>query len=195
MAIYSRTPNATDQMKTTPHQLNADLQNNARITLIDVRTPVEHEEMHIDGSLLMPLDSLDAEAVKTAAAGGTCVIICHSGKRAQRAIEKLQAAGCENLSLLEGGVTAWQSAGFPLNRSEKKRLPLMRQVHLTIGLCVLTASILSLTVDPRFAYVAAFFGAGLTMAGATGWCGLALLISKMPWNKVECGCGTSSCSV
>jgi rhodanese-related sulfurtransferase len=183
-------------MKTTASQLNQDLQSQSRVILIDVRTPVEHEETRIEGSLSMPLDSLSPQAVKDASAGADqCVLICHSGKRAERAYEKLHAAGCANLRILDGGVTAWQEAGLPLKHSEKKRLPLMRQVHLTIGLCVLTASCLAATVDPRFAWVAAFFGAGLTMAGATGWCGLALLLSKMPWNKVNADCGTSSCSV
>ncbi len=183
-------------MKRSVNQLHQDLQSGKRVTLIDVRTPVEYEEMHIAGSRLIPLDRLDADAVKSAAAGtDQCVIICHSGKRAGQAFEKLAAAGCENLSILEGGVSAWQAAGLPLNQSEKKRLPLMRQVHLTIGLSVLVGSILALMVDPRFAWLTAFFGAGLTLAGATGWCGLALLISKMPWNKVECGCGKSSCEV
>ena len=183
-------------MKTTASQLNQDLQSQSRVILIDVRTPVEHEEMRIEGSLSMPLDSLSPQAVKEASAGAEqCVLVCLSGKRAERAYEKLQAAACTNLRILEGGVTAWQGAGLPLRRSEKKRLPLMRQVHLTIGLCVLTASCLAVTMDPRFAWVAAVFGAGLTLAGATGWCGLALVLSKMPWNKVKCGCGTSSCSV
>jgi rhodanese-related sulfurtransferase len=183
-------------MKIQAKQLNQDLQAGKRITLIDVRTPVEHEEMHIEGSLLMPLGALDAVAVKAAAGeSGQCVIICHSGKRAEQAFQKLQAAGCDKLAILAGGVSAWQAAGLPLQRSEKKRLPLMRQVHLTIGLSVLIGSVLALTVDPRFALVPAFFGAGLTLAGATGWCGMALVLSKMPWNKVECGCGKSSCSV
>ena len=183
-------------MKIQARQLDQDLQSGKQVTLIDVRTPVEHDEMHIEGSRLMPLGDLDAAAVKSATGGsGQCVIICHSGKRAEQAFQKLQAAGCGNLAILEGGVTAWQSTGLPLVRAEKKRLPLMRQVHLTIGLSVLTGSILALVVDPRFAFIPAFFGVGLTMAGATGWCGLALLISKMPWNKVECGCGKSSCSV
>lgn len=177
-------------------QLSHDLQAGKPATLIDVRTPVEYAEAHLANSLLMPLDTLDAAAVKAAAAtDAPCVIICQSGKRAQRAFETLQAAGCANLVILDGGVAAWQAAGLPLIRSAKKRLPLMRQVHLTIGVCVLSSSILAFTTDTRFALVAAFFGAGLTLAGATGWCGLAMLLAKMPWNKVECGCAKSSCSL
>ena len=178
-------------------QLNQDLQSGKRITLIDVRTPVEHDEMRIAGSQLMPLDSLDPAAVKSASAGSDqCVLICRSGKRADQAFQKLHAAGCEKLVILDGGVLAWESAGLPLERSERKVLPLMRQVQLVVGLLSLTGSILALTVHRNFALIPAFLGAGLTFAGTTGWCGLAILLSKMPWNKVQCGGGNvKSCSI
>lgn len=184
-------------MKIQANQLNQDLQSGKRITLIDVRTPVEHDEMHIAGSKLMPLDRLDPAAVKAASGNAEqCVLICRSGKRAGQAYEKLQAAGCDKLVILDGGVTAWESAGLPLNHSSKNRLPLMRQVQLIIGLLALTGSILALTVNKNFALLPAFLGAGLTLAGSTGWCGLAILLSKMPWNKIEGSCGkTTSCSV
>ena len=184
-------------MKIQATQLNQDLQSGKRVALIDVRTPVEHDEQRISGSHLMPLDRLDANAVKsTAQSAEQCVIICRSGKRAEQAFQKLQAAGCENLSILDGGVTGWESAGLPLERSERKRLPLMRQVQLVIGVLALVGSILALTVHKNFAIIPAFLGAGLTMAGATGWCGLAILLSKMPWNKVDGGgCTVTSCSI
>jgi rhodanese-related sulfurtransferase len=175
-------------MKVQATQLQHDIQSGKRVALIDVRTPVEHREMHIAGSVLMPLDLLDPAAVRAASAGtDNCVLICLGGKRAEQAYRKLQAAGCENLSVLEGGVTAWESAGLPLERSARKCLPLMRQVQLTVGVLALTGSILALTVHKNFALIPAFLGAGLTLAGSTGWCGLAILLSRMPWNKSACG--------
>lgn len=183
-------------MKVQSKQVQQDLQSGRRLTLIDVRTPVEHEEMHIAGSVLMPLDRLDPVAVKDASAGAeSCVLICHGGKRAEQAFRTLQAAGCENLSILEGGVSAWESAGLPLERSAGKCLPLMRQVQLVVGVLALVGSILALTVDKNFAIIPAFLGAGLTLAGSTGWCGLAILLSKMPWNKVAYCQTARSCSV
>jgi len=184
-------------MNMQSQQLQKDLQSGKSITLIDVRTPVEYEEMHIAGARLMPLDKLDPQAVRSASAGSeACVLICRSGKRAEQAHQKLHAAGCENLVILDGGVTAWESAGLPLQRTERKVLPLMRQVQLIIGLLALTGSILALTVHKNFAILPAFLGAGLTMAGSTGWCGLAILLSKMPWNKVQCAGGNvKSCSI
>jgi len=184
-------------MKIHPRQVQEHLDSGKRVALIDVRTPVEHDEMRIGGSHLVPLDSLDHETVKArSAAADQCVLVCRSGKRAEQAFQKLQAAGLENLTVLDGGVMAWESAGLPLERSASNRLPLMRQVQLIIGVLALLGSVLALTVHKNFALLPAFLGAGLTMAGATGWCGLAILLSKMPWNKVTCGGGkVKSCSV
>lgn len=175
-------------MKVQANQIHQDIQSGKRVALVDVRTPVEHREMHIAGSLPMPLDQLDPAAVKAATSGvENCVLVCRSGKRAEQAFQKLQAAGCDNLSILDGGVLAWESATLPLVRSTSNHLPLMRQVQLVIGVLALIGSILALTVNKNFAILPAVLGAGLTMAGSTGWCGLAILLSKMPWNKVACG--------
>lgn len=184
-------------MNITATELHNALQSGKNIALIDVRTPVEHAEMRIRDSQLMPLDQLNPSAVKTAAQQAEqCVLICLGGKRAEQARQKLQASGCENLTVLEGGVTAWQNQGLPLERSERKGLPLIRQVQLIIGLLAITGSGLALTVNKNFALLPLFLGCGLTLAGSTGWCGLAILLSKMPWNRIECaGKDCQSCSL
>jgi hypothetical protein len=72
----------------------------------------------------------------------------------------------------------------------------MRQVQLVIGLCVLAGSALAWFVDPRLVAIPAFFGAGLTFAGASGTCALATMIGCMPWNKAAktgASCTTGSC--
>jgi rhodanese-related sulfurtransferase len=162
-----------------------------KVKLIDVRTPAEFGEMHIEGSELMPLDRLEPERVK----GEACVVICRSGKRAAQAMEKLKAAGCEQLRVLEGGVLAWEAAGLPLKRG-KAVLSLERQVRIAAGLLVLCGVILGASVHSGFYGIAAFVGAGLTFAGLTDWCGMAMLLAKAPWNQRagECGSG-NSCSV
>lgn len=160
------------------------------VHLLDVRTPAEYGEMHIDGSELMPLDRLRPEEVK----GRNCVVICRSGKRAEQAAQKLHAAGCEGLRILDGGVLAWESAGLPLNRG-KKVLSLERQVRIAAGLLVLTGVVLGTWVNPAFYGLAGFIGAGLIFAGLTDWCGMAMLLAKMPWNQRsgQC-CQGNSCS-
>lgn len=172
-------------------QLNEELARGG-VRLIDVRTPAEFGEIHIEGSTLMPLDRLRPDEVK---GDGSCVIICRSGKRAAQAMEKLKAAGCENLRVLEGGVLAWEQAGFAVNRG-KAVLPLERQVRIAAGLLVLTGVILGAWVHPAFYGLSAFVGAGLTFAGLTDWCGMALLLGKAPWNqRAGVCCQGNSCSI
>jgi hypothetical protein len=48
---------------------------------------------------------------------------------------------------------------------------------------VLVASLLSAIVNPRWVYLAMFVGAGLTFAGATNICGMAVVLAQMPWNR------------
>jgi rhodanese-related sulfurtransferase len=110
------------------------------------------------------------------------VLVCRSGKRAEQARRKLAAAGCGNLAVLEGGVTAWEQAGLPVKRG-KAVLSLERQVRIAAGLLVLAGVVLGFLVHPGFFGLSAFVGAGLTFAGLTDWCGMAQLLAKMPWNQ------------
>ncbi|MGJ8643580.1 MAG: rhodanese-like domain-containing protein [Luteolibacter sp.] len=158
--------------------------------LVDVREAVEHAESHIVGAKHIPLSHLHNRANEIDR-DSTVVVMCRSGKRGEEARKKLQAMGMSNVRNLEGGILAWQEAGLPVGESGSKVLPLIQQVQLTIGLGVLTGAVLALTVNPLWVLLCAFFGAGLTMAGSTGWCGLAMMMSKMPWNRVA---GKSSCA-
>jgi rhodanese-related sulfurtransferase len=164
--------------------------------LVDVREPVEHAEERIAGARLIPLGQLEQRCGEVDGSVPV-VVMCRGGKRGEQALQQLRAKGMTGVRNLEGGILGWKAAGLPTERERKNIMPLMQQVQLTIGLSVLTGAILALTVDARWAFLCAFFGAGLTMAGSTGWCGLAILMSKMPWNRVA-GVGPSgkgSCSI
>lgn len=151
--------------------------------LVDVREPVEHAEEHIVGAKQIPLGQLEKRCNEIDCSQPV-VVVCRSGRRGEEAIRKLQEMGITDVRNLQGGMIAWKEAGLPVGTSGRKILPLMQQVQLTIGLGVLTGAALALTVNPLWAFLCAFFGAGLTLAGSTGWCGLAILMSKMPWNRV-----------
>jgi rhodanese-related sulfurtransferase len=161
-----------------------------KVRLVDVRTPAEYGEIHIEGSILMPLERLNPQQVD-----GPVVLVCRSGKRAEQARQKLAAAGCKNLAVLEGGVLAWEQAGLPVKRG-KAVISLERQVRIAAGLLILTGLALGILVHPAFYGLSAFVGAGLTFAGITDWCGMAMLLARMPWNQRSgtC-CAGNSCSV
>jgi len=151
--------------------------------LLDVRTPVEYEEAHIDGSVLHPLTELDADKVRALAEGrSSCVVICRSGNRAKQAAEKLMAAGIASVHVLDGGVMAWESAGQPLNRG-KAAMSLERQVRIAAGALVFIGALLGYFVNPAWIALSGFVGAGLVFAGITDTCGMGMLIARMPWNN------------
>jgi len=172
-------------------ELKDAMERGARVSLIDVRTPAEYAAAHLDGALLMPVDTLDCAAVRAAAGDAELrVLVCQSGLRAERAAKLLAAAGGGGFVVLEGGVGAWQKAGLPLIRG-KFALPLERQVFIAAGLLVVSGAGLGWQVDARWYGLSAFVGAGLLLAGLTGYCPMAMLIARMPWNQrgKTCGCG------
>jgi len=84
---------------------------------------------------------------------------------------------------LEGGIEAWNAAGLTVASSGKAFLPLDRQVQLTIGLLLIAGSVLGTLFSPAWFFLTGLIGVGLTVAGLTGFCGLALVMAKMPWNQ------------
>jgi sulfur dioxygenase len=148
--------------------------------LLDVRSAVEFEGERIEGARLIPLDELDARLGEIPGEVEV-VVVCRTGVRATIAAEALARAG-RRARVLDGGMNAWRWARLPM-REGRKRLPIDRQVQLIAGLMVLTGVALGTLVHPWLLAIAAFFGAGLTFAGATGTCGLALLLLKLPWNR------------
>jgi rhodanese-related sulfurtransferase len=177
----------------TASEVKKALDAGTRVSLIDVRTPAEFESAHIDGSVLMPLDQVDCAAVKAAAEGAALrVLVCQSGMRAEKAAAKLAAGGDPGFVVLEGGVGAWGRAGMPLIRG-KFVLPLERQVMTTAGFLVLLGVTLGWQVHPGYFGLSAFVGVGLMVAGLTGFCPMAILMARMPWNQRGASCGGGGC--
>lgn len=154
------------------------------VELLDVRTPLEFGEVHVVGAKNVPLDQLNPTALlwPNTDAARTVYVICRSGSRGQKACEKLAAAGFTNVTNIDGGTLACEQAGVPVARG-KKVMSLERQVRIAAGGLALTGAVLALTVHPWFAGIPAFIGAGLVFAGISDWCGMGLLIAKMPWNR------------
>lgn len=152
--------------------------------LVDVREADEHRRVHIAGSILVPLGSFDADRIAAAARGRRILVHCKSGRRSADAVARLQSmAGCEAESVV-GGIEAWAAAGMPVVRDKRAPMPIMQQVQLTIGLFVAVFTGLGALTNPWFLVVPAFMGCGLVFAGLTGFCGLATLLSRMPWNRM-----------
>jgi rhodanese-related sulfurtransferase len=162
--------------------LNQWLSNKEAI-LIDVREPAEHAARKIPEANLYPLGELDKKKSKLPQ-DKKIVMHCKSGKRGVLACKKLLEMYPElDIYNLEGGIEAWEVAGFKTKTTESKILPLDQQVQLTIGIFLVFGSVLAYYLNPLFNLLTGFFGAGLIFAGLSGSCGMAKLIAKMPWNQ------------
>jgi rhodanese-related sulfurtransferase len=157
------------------------------VRVIDVRTPAEFREVHVEGARLAPLDRLNPKAVMAGLNGsdaGPLYVMCRSGNRARQACERFAAAGLEHAVCVEGGVLAWEKAGLPVTRG-KKAVSLERQVRIAAGSLVLLGAALGWLVHPAFVGLSAFVGAGLIFAGVTDTCGMGMLLARMPWNQAR----------
>lgn len=150
--------------------------------LVDVRSPIEFEAEHIAGAINVPLELLDSRCDELSR-NSQLLVICRSGKRAERGAYTLMGRGFHP-EVLEGGMIAWRKAGLPIEEG-KKRLSIERQIQVIVGSGVLTGILLGVFVNPWFLIIPGFFGVGLTFAGLSGTCALGILLGKAPWNKLE----------
>src|SRR3546814_12253779 len=122
---------------------------------------------------------------------------CRSGARTGANAARLVAATGAPCYVLEGGIDAWRRAGLEVAADRRQPLELMRQVQLAAGGLVLLGVALGFLVGPGLFALSAFVGAGMMLAGATGWCGMARLLRHIPlnlrvagwrtWTGGECG--------
>jgi rhodanese-related sulfurtransferase len=160
------------------------------MSFIDVRTPAEFHRLHATGTRLVPLDELNPATVAAARADANdpIYVICQSGARAGKAVERFKQAGIANVWSVEGGTAAWEKQGLPVERGVGGAISLERQVRIAAGSLVFIGTALGWFVHRDFFVIPAFVGAGLTFAGVTDYCGMGMLLAKMPWNKSGSAC-------
>jgi rhodanese-related sulfurtransferase len=151
--------------------------------IIDVREPSEYNSEHIVGAVNIPISTLNAEQF-TPYQDKQIVIHCGGGRRAKKACEFIrQNTHVITPIILIDGFRGWKSAGLPIKTNGKKIIPLERQLQIAIGILIFTFSLLGYGVSTTFFTINMFVGLGLVFAGLSGFCGLALIIAKMPWNR------------
>lgn len=164
----------------TPAQFR-QCQLNADYCVIDVRDINEFAADCEDGSCNWPLSEIDAASAASFAAerglqpNQTLVLLCARGMRAQMAAEKLAKLLPNPIAVVSGGRAALAPTGGPIS--------IERQVRIATGSLVLLGAIGSLIIHPALLAISCFIGAGLLFAGITDWCGMGLLMRKMPWNN------------
>ena len=97
-----------------PAELTA-LINRDNALVIDLRAAADFEKGHIAGAKNVQMSQFDPENKQLSPAKELpVVLVCSVGQSAQTAAKRLSKAGFSKVSVLEGGVQAWQSAALPL---------------------------------------------------------------------------------
>jgi rhodanese-related sulfurtransferase len=152
------------------------------VQLIDVRSASEFASGHVPGAINIPMEQVEARLADVATKGQV-ILICQAGKRA--AITAGWICDRRDVTVLEGGTEAWENAALPVVSCAPCRWSLERQVRFGAGLIALIGSLLALLVSRNWLVVPMFIGAGLTMAGLTGFCPMGIALAKMPWNRAS----------
>jgi len=86
------------------------------VTLLDVRTPDEFTQEHIEGAVLIPLQTLDRNLGLIANVKNQKIIVyCHSGNRSVAASRLLAENGFTPLNV-KGGITEWKAQGLAVTQ-------------------------------------------------------------------------------
>ncbi|MDD3753563.1 MAG: rhodanese-like domain-containing protein [Methanobacterium sp.] len=92
-----------------------DNQDNSNFVILDVRTPGEYEESHIEGSVLINYQSPDfKDEIQKLDKDKTYLVYCRSGMRGAACIDVMMEAGFKKIYNIDGGIMGWENSGLPV---------------------------------------------------------------------------------
>jgi rhodanese-related sulfurtransferase len=98
-------------LEMTPQEVTNRLKSSRPPVLLDVREPQEFALCHIEGSELVPMNTVPAELQRLEALADEAdiVAICHHGVRSLQVVNWLRQQGLENCFSMAGGIDRWSS--------------------------------------------------------------------------------------
>jgi len=152
--------------------------------LIDVREPDEFKIRHIPYAHSIPLSSVsNMMRFMDIPHDKKIIMQCLAGKRGEQACGIIHGNLKHDIFNIEGGLTAWEDSGLPVIGNKEPKFSIFRQVQMIMGSLIAFLIFLGFWGLTFMFALAGLFAFALAVAGFTGWCGLALLLNKMPWNK------------
>ena len=165
----------------SPQEAHARLQGDTgEYALVDVRMRSEFDSMHALPAILLPLNGL-TETEMARVSGKKIICICQSGARGKQAADIFMKNGFKDVSNVEGGTAAWEKDGLPVVRGASS-ISLERQVRIAAGALVAIVTLAGFFFAPSLLLIPLFVGSGLVFSGFTNTCGMALVLTRCPWN-------------
>lgn len=107
--------NVSDEIKQISVEQAKQAVDAKEVQFIDVRTTEEYAGGHAPKAINFPLDALEKDLAKLDK-DQPVYVICQTGRRSQKGAEILQKAGFTSIYNINGGTSAWISAGFPTEK-------------------------------------------------------------------------------
>ena len=90
----------------------------ANLVVLDVRTPEEFAEGHLEGAVLVNFYDADfADQLEALDADVPYLVYCQSGNRSGQALGVMEQLGFSSAADVDGGIAAWSAAGLPVTTS------------------------------------------------------------------------------
>jgi sulfur-carrier protein adenylyltransferase/sulfurtransferase len=94
------------QLSLTAREVKELMDSGEPVTLVDVREPHEYEIVHLDDSVLIPMNQM-IERVSEIPQAGNVIVLCKVGARSAEVLKWLHSVGLTNTKHLAGGIDAW----------------------------------------------------------------------------------------
>lgn len=96
-------------LEITPQEIKARLDAGDKLSLIDVREPLEFQQASIEGAVLIPMRSVPAELQRLEAQAdeATLIVYCHHGVRSLNVVNWLREQGVAACQSMAGGIDRW----------------------------------------------------------------------------------------
>ena len=101
----------------TAQQAKNLIDSKPNLIIIDVRTLLEYETGHIEGSINICVTSFPEQLFNTTNPNDEILLYCKTGMRSANALQITQENGYLKVYNMVGGIEAWKSAGYPIIES------------------------------------------------------------------------------
>ncbi|HUN22724.1 MAG TPA: rhodanese-like domain-containing protein [Anaerolineales bacterium] len=95
--------------------LASSLHQREDVLFLDVREPDEYNAGHIPNVVLIPMGEVPSR-LSEIPTDTTVIVTCRSGNRSGQVTSFLRENGYNNVHNMEGGILAWESAGFDVEK-------------------------------------------------------------------------------
>jgi len=104
-----------DLADTIDVQTVASVKDREDVFVIDVREQWEYDEAHIPGVTLIPMGEV-ANRLAEIPTDKEVIVTCRSGNRSGQITDFLRQQGFDNVHNMDGGILAWQAAGYDVEQ-------------------------------------------------------------------------------